>query len=61
MPAEQQTQILNLVQGQRVMVTASADGDAATFAVTIPAGLLRNAPKFMQMFGPGAQSGPESK
>jgi hypothetical protein len=45
MPPDQQKQIGEALKGQRLTLSATAEGDTTTFDLTIPAGLLQNVPK----------------
>jgi general secretion pathway protein G len=49
-PEAQRKQLGDILRGQRVSLSASAQGDAATFDVTFPPGLVRNVPKLVEMF-----------
>jgi hypothetical protein len=51
MPPEQQKQIADALKAQRLTLSATAEGDAATFDLTIPTGLIQNVPKVMGAMG----------
>jgi general secretion pathway protein G len=48
-PADLQKQLGDLLRGHRITVSASSRGDAATFDLTVPPGLLKNVPKLTGM------------
>jgi general secretion pathway protein G len=49
-PDDQRKQLADLLRGQRISLGASMQGDAATFELTLPPALVRNVPKFAEMF-----------
>jgi hypothetical protein len=54
MSAEQRKQLADLLRGQKLSASFSSEGDAATFDMIIPQGLIKNASKLAEVFAPGA-------
>ena len=51
MPADKRKQLVDLLQGQKIEVSSSSEGDAASIELTVGKGLVQNAPKLAALFG----------
>lgn len=51
MPPDMLKQLHDMLNGQRLTLSATAEGDTGTFDISVSKGLIQNAPKLMQMFG----------
>ncbi|MDB5289192.1 MAG: hypothetical protein JWL69_433 [Phycisphaerales bacterium] len=57
MPADQQKRLAELFRDQKVSISFVSEGDGGTFDITIPQGLLKNAPNFVARLAGSAAQG----